>query len=85
MVLDGCTLHPELVAGVSNMSQAHGLQVADAGLGEVAGCQLLKPGPVPSPLYFAQFHRSPFFVCLGDSYCNTIDIVYNNYSSNKTQ
>ena len=62
MVLDGCVLHLELVAGISGMAQAHDLWVEDVNLNEVAGCQLLKPGPVLSLLYFAQFHQSSSFI-----------------------
>jgi len=40
---------------------------------------------VPSPLHFGRFHQSSFFINLGDSYCNTIDIAYNKYSSNDIQ
>ena len=43
MELDGCTLHPELPAGVSGAAHAHGLRVEDISLEEVAGCSLLKP------------------------------------------
>jgi len=36
----------------------------DANLDVVAGCQLLKPGPVPSPLCSARFHQNPSFISL---------------------
>jgi len=52
-------LHLELTTGVSSAARAHGLWVEDADLDEVVGCELLKPGPVPSPLCFARFHQSP--------------------------
>jgi len=42
VVLDGHTLHLELAADVSGAAHAHGLQVEDVVLDEVAGCQLLK-------------------------------------------
>jgi len=48
-------LHPELVAGVSGAAHAHGLRVEDVHFEEVTGCQLLKPGLVPSMLHFAWF------------------------------
>jgi len=78
-------LRPELVAGVSGAAHAHGLRVEDVDLDEVAGCQLLKPGPVPSWLCFARFHQSPSCISLRDSDCNIFDITYNNYSSDKRQ
>jgi len=53
MVLGGCMPHLELTAGVSGAGHAHNLHDVDPN--EVAGCQLLKPGPVPSPLHFAHF------------------------------
>ena len=81
MVLDCCILHPGLAAGVFGMACAHGLQVEDVDLEEVAGHQLLKPIQVPSLLHFAQFHQSPSFSDLGDSYCSTIDMIYSNCSS----
>jgi len=84
-VFDGHIVHLELVAGVSDAAHAHSLGVEDVDLDEVAGCQLWKPGPVLSALHFAQFHQSPSFISLGDSYCNTIDIAYNNYSSDERQ
>ena len=78
-------LHPELAAGVFGTAHAHGLRVEDVDLEEVAGCQLLKPVQVPSPLHFAQFHRSPSFSDLADSYCNTIDMAYSNCTSDDIQ
>jgi len=74
-MLDGCMLHPELTAGVSGTTRAHGVWVEDVDLEEVAGCQLLKSGPVLPLLHFALFRQSPSFTSLGDSYCNTIDIT----------
>jgi len=64
VVLDGHMLYPDLVAAVSGVAHAHSLQVKDVDLDEVAGCQLLKPGPVPSPLHFAWFHQSPSLISL---------------------
>jgi len=78
-------LHSELAADVSSAAHGHGLQVEDVDLDEVVGCQLLKPGPVPSLLYSARFHPSPPFISLGDSYCDTTDITWNNYSSDNRQ
>jgi len=49
-------LHLELVADVSGAARAHSLRVKDVDLDEVVGCQLLKSGPVPSPLCSARFH-----------------------------
>jgi len=69
-------MHPELAAGVSGVVHARGLWVAHVDHDEVTGCQLLKPGPVSSPLLFAWFHQSPSFIDLGDSYCDTIDGTY---------
>jgi len=43
--------------------------------------QLMMPGLVLSPLHFAQFHQSLSFINLDDSYCNTTDMAYGNYSS----
>jgi len=45
--MGGRLLHPELAADVSGAARAHCLQVEHVDLDEVAGCQLLKPGPVP--------------------------------------
>jgi len=81
----GCPLHPEVTAGVSGAAHAYGMQVEDIRLEEAAGHQLLKPGPDLSLLHFALFHRSPSFIILGDSYCNTIDMAYNNYNSDDIQ
>ena len=53
MVLDDCMLHPELVAGVSGAACAHGVQLGDVDLDEVAGYKLLKParcGPITTVL-----------------------------------
>jgi len=77
-------LHLELVAGVYGTAHAHCPWVEDDNLDEVSGCQLLKRGPVPSPLYFAWLHQSPS-INLSDSYCNSFDMAYSNYSSNDTQ
>jgi len=77
-------LHLELAAGVSGAAHTHGLRVEDVGL-EVAECQLLKPGPVPSPLCFAGVHQSPSFISLGYSDCNILDTAYKTYSSDNTQ
>jgi len=85
VVLDGRMLHPELVAGVSDMAHAHHLQVEDVDFDKFTGPQLLKTGPVPSLLHFAWFHQSPSFISLGDSYCNTIDIACNNYCTDDIQ
>ena len=60
MVIGNRTLRLELTTGVSGAACAHGLRVEGVNLDEVAGCQLLKPGPVPPPLCFARFHQSPF-------------------------
>jgi len=72
--MGGHMLRPELTAGVSGVSRAHSLWVEDVNLDEVAGCQLLKSGPVPSPLCFARFHQSPSLISSGDSDCNVLDI-----------
>jgi len=71
------------MAGVSGVTHTHDLQVENVDLDEVAGCQLLKPGPVPSPLCFGRFHQSPSFLSSGDSDCNILDITYNHYSNNR--
>jgi len=42
-------LRPELATGVSGVAHAHSLRAEGVNLDEVAGCQLLKPGPVPLP------------------------------------
>jgi len=73
VVMGSPMLHPELVADVSGAARSHGVWVEDIDLDEVAGCQLLKPGPVPSPLCSARFHQSPSFFSLGDFYCDTLD------------
>jgi len=67
VVLDGRTLHPERAAGIPGAGYAHGLQVQDVNLKEVAGCQLLMPGTIPSPLHFAWFYQSSSFINLDDS------------------
>jgi len=85
VVLGSRMLYPELTAGVSHVAHAHSLWVEDVDLDEVHGCQLLKPGPVPSPLCFARFHQSPSFISLGDSDSNILDITYNRYSSDNRQ
>ena len=58
MLLDCCTLHPELMAGVSGAVRAHSLWVEDVSFEEIAGCWLLKPVLVPSSQRFARFHQS---------------------------
>ena len=70
---------------LSGAARAHSLQVGDVNLDEVAGCQLLKPGPVLSLLCSARFHQSLSFISLVDSYCDTTDITWNNYSSDNRQ
>ena len=55
-------LHLELVAGISGVACTHSLRTEDVKLNEVAGHQLLKPGPVPSLLHFALFHQNPSFI-----------------------
>ncbi|XP_074667533.1 uncharacterized protein LOC141917846 [Strix aluco] len=50
VMLDWCTLHAELVAGVFGVAYTHSLQVGDVDLEEVARHQLLKPVQVPSLL-----------------------------------
>ena len=80
MVLGDCMLRPEVMAGLSGMACAHSLWAEGAKLQEVAGRQLLKQGPVPPLLHFVHFHQSPSFISLGDSYCNTIDKAYSDYS-----
>jgi len=78
-MLLGChMLHSEFMAGLSTTAHAHGLQVEEVDLHEVSGCQLLKSGPVPSPLHFAWFCLCPSFISLGDSYYNAINITCNN-------
>ena len=57
--MGSCMLCLEPVAGVSGAARAHSLWVEDVDLDEVAGCQLLKPCPVPSPMCFARFHHRP--------------------------
>ena len=51
----------------------------------VSDCCMLKSVLVPSLLYFAQFYQTSFFINLDDSYCNTVDITYNNYSNDDIQ
>ena len=85
MVMDGRMLYTQLAALVSGAACAQSLQVEDVDLDEVAGCQLLKPGPVPSLLLPARFHQSPSFISLGASYCDTIHLKYSNYSSDNRQ
>jgi len=85
VVMGSCMLHPELMAGVSHAARAHNLQVEYVDLDEVVGCQLLKPGPVPSPLCSARFRQSPPSISLGDSDCNILYITYNNDSSDNRQ
>ena len=51
----------------------------------VLDCCMLQSVLVPSLLHFTWFCQSSFFINLGDSYCNTIDIAYNNCSSDDTQ
>jgi len=63
-------LHPELAVGVPGAAHARGLRFEDVSLEEVAGCQLLMSGLVPSPLHFAWFYQSSSFINLEDSYCN---------------
>ena len=77
--------HPELADGVFGEAHAHSLRVEDVDLEEVAGHQLLKPVQVPSLVHFARFHRSSFFINLGDCNCNTVDTACNNYSSDDIQ
>ena len=65
--MGGRMLHLELVTGVSGAARAHGLWIENVNVDEVAGCQLLKPGPVPSLLCFAGFCQSPSSISLDDS------------------
>ena len=51
----------------------------------VLDCCMLQSVLVPSLLCFARFYQSSFFINLGDSSCNTVDIAYNNYSSDDTR
>jgi len=85
VVMGGCLLHPKLTADVSDTAHAYGLRIEDVDLDEVSGCELLKPGPVPSSLCSARFHQRPSFISMGDSYCDTTGITYNNYSSDNRQ
>ena len=85
MVLGCYMLHLELAAGVFGTAHTHGLQAEDVDLEEIVGRQLLKPVQVLSPLHFARFHQSPSFSDLGDSYCNTTDMAYSDYSSDDIQ
>ena len=55
MVLDDRILSPQIEAGVPGTGYAHCLWVEDGNLEEVAGCQLLMPGLVPSLLHFVGF------------------------------
>jgi len=75
----------ELLAGVSGAACVHDPQVEEVDIDEVAARQLLQPGSVSSPLFFARLLQSPSFISLGDSYCNTIDITYNNDSGDSRQ
>jgi len=84
VVMGSHMLHPELTAGVSGAAHVHSLQAEDIDFDEVAGCQLLKSGPVPSPLSFVRFHQSPSFISLGYSDCNILNVTYNNYSSSSS-
>jgi len=83
--MGGHLLHPELSTDISGAARAHDLHIADVDLYEVVGCQMLKPGPVPSRLCSVRFHQSPSFISLGDSFCDTTDITDNNYSSDSRQ
>jgi len=56
--MGGCLLHPELMADVSGAARAHSLQVGGVNHDKVAGCQLFKPGPVPSLLCSARLHQN---------------------------
>jgi len=85
VVMGGRLLHPELMADVSGAAHAHSLRAEDVNLHEVAGCQLLKPSPVPSSLCSARFHQSQSFISLGDSYCDTTGKTYKNNSSDNRQ
>jgi len=80
VVLDNCMLLSGAYGCVSGTVCAHSLQAEDVDLHDVAGHQLLMPGLVPSSPHFAWFHQSSPFISLGDSYCNTIDMAYNNYT-----
>jgi len=71
-------LHLELTAGVSGSVHAHILQAEDDNLDEVAGCQLLKPALILSPLQFSRFHQRSFFINQGYPYCNTFAMTYSN-------
>jgi len=60
--MGGHMLHLELTDGLFGAARAHSLWVEDVDLDEVAGCQLWKPGPVPSPLCSVWLHQSPSFI-----------------------
>jgi len=83
--MGGHLLCLELMTDVAGAAHAHGLQAEDVDFGEVAACQSLKPGPVPSSLCSARFHQNPPFISLCDSDCNILDIAYKNYSSDNRQ
>ena len=51
----------------------------------VSDCCMLQSVLVPSLLHFSQFCQSSFFINLGDSYHNTVDIAYNNYNDDDIQ
>jgi len=85
VVMGGHMLRPKLMASGSAAAHAHSLQVEDVNLDEVDECQLWKSGLVLSQLCSAMFHQSPSFISLVDSYCDTTDITYNNYSSDNRQ
>ena len=51
----------------------------------VSDCCMLKSVLVPSLLHFTQFCQSSFFINLSNSYCNTINIAYNNYNDDDIQ
>lgn len=85
MVLYCSMLHPELKARVSGAAHVHSLWVEDVDLEKVAGHQLMKPVRVPSPLHLAQYHQSPSFIDLSDSYRNTINVTHYHCSSDDIQ
>jgi len=78
VVLNGCILNLELSGGVSGTADIHGLCTEDVNLKEVAGCQLRKSVLILSPLHFARFCQSSFFINLGDCYCKIFDTTYSN-------
>lgn len=47
--------------------------------------KLLKPVQVQSPLQSVQFHQTPLFSDLADSYCKAINMEYSNCSSDDIQ